>query len=166
MARTGRLRPYATVDIDGVVADVRHRLPHLQRRPKDWPAFFAAMDDDPLLDVGAAAVRRLHADCDIVWLTGRPDAYADVTERWLRRQGLPSGDLVMRRAGDRRPARAVKMQRLHALAAVRPVAVHIDDDAAVIRAVRAAGFQALHADWMGDDADPTLFDAQEHHGRT
>ena len=35
-------RPLAIVDIDGVVADVRHRLHHLDRRPKNWSAFFAA----------------------------------------------------------------------------------------------------------------------------
>jgi len=30
------------VSIDGVLADVHHRLHHIARRPKDWPAFFAA----------------------------------------------------------------------------------------------------------------------------
>ena len=35
-------RPLAIVDIDGVVADVRHRLVHVQSRPKDWDAFFDA----------------------------------------------------------------------------------------------------------------------------
>ena len=39
-------------DIDGVVADVRHRLHFLQRRPKDWPGFFAAAADDPGLAEG------------------------------------------------------------------------------------------------------------------
>jgi hypothetical protein len=167
-------RPYAVIDLDGVVADVRHRVHHLDRRPKDWGAFFAGMAADPVLAVGAAVAEQLAEDCLIVWLTGRPESYRSVTEEWLRAQGLPDGRLIMRAAGDRRPARRVKVERLRALAAERPVAVHVDDDPAVVAAVRAAGFEAVHADWMtangmtGDDlaAEETLFDAQEGEGRT
>lgn len=36
----GARKPLAVFDIDGVLADVRHRLPHVQGRPKDWDAFF------------------------------------------------------------------------------------------------------------------------------
>ena len=34
--------PLAVIDLDGVIADVRHRLHHLKAKPKDWDAFFAA----------------------------------------------------------------------------------------------------------------------------
>jgi hypothetical protein len=162
-------RPYAVIDLDGVVADVRHRLHHLHRSPKDWTAFFAAMSADPVLAVGAAVARQLAEDCEIVWLTGRPESYRGVTEEWLRAQGLPDGRLIMRAAGDGRPARRVKVGRLRALAAERPVAVHVDDDPAVVAAVRSAGFDVVHADWMiaHDGAgQATLFDAQEDDGRT
>ena len=162
-------RPYASIDIDGVVADVRHRLHHVERRPKDWDAFFSAMSGDPLLEVGARVVHQLAEDCDIVWLTGRPDRYRAQTADWLREQSLPGGELVMRRGGDRRPARFAKVERLQSLQRRRPVAVHVDDDPAVVRAVRAAGFEALLADWMtaGDpEASATLFDAQERDGAT
>ncbi|MBA3955457.1 MAG: hypothetical protein H0X58_02180 [Acidimicrobiia bacterium] len=40
-------RPLAVVDIDGVLADVGHRLHFLDRRPKDWKGFFAAARTDP-----------------------------------------------------------------------------------------------------------------------
>ena len=43
-------RPIAVFDIDGVLADVRHRLHHLQCRPQRWEAFFTAADRDPLLE--------------------------------------------------------------------------------------------------------------------
>lgn len=160
-------RPYAVVDIDGVVADVAHRLHHVARRPKDWEAFFAAAPDDGLLATGAAAVHELAAECDIVWLTGRPERYREPTVDWLARQGLPPGRLLMRREGDRRPARMVKVQRLRRLAAERPVAVHLDDDPAVIEAARAAGFEAVLADWAGYAAQEQgmLFRAQEQDGR-
>ena len=38
----------AVFDVDGVLADVRHRLHFVERRPKDWPGFFGAMADDAI----------------------------------------------------------------------------------------------------------------------
>jgi hypothetical protein len=66
-------RPLAVVDIDGVLADVRHRLHHVKNRPKDWAAFFAAAPDDQPLDKGLETVRRLAEVCDMVYLSGRPE---------------------------------------------------------------------------------------------
>ncbi|RKS77896.1 hypothetical protein CLV35_1599 [Motilibacter peucedani] len=162
------LRPYAAVDLDGVVADVRHRLHHVESRPKAWDAFFAAAPDDPLLVEGEAVAHQLAADHELVWVTGRPERCRADTERWLREHGLPEGRLLMRRGGDRRPARQTKVELLRRLAAERPVDVLVDDDAAVVAAARAAGFAVMHADWMGRDADEqlTLQQAQQDEGRT
>jgi hypothetical protein len=157
-------RPYAVLDIDGVLADVRHRLGHLDQRPKDWDAFFGAAADDLPLEEGLAVARRLASSHEIVYLTGRPERSRADTERWLDRYGLPAGRLVMRRQGDFRPARVTKVQLLRRLAEQRPVELLVDDDPSVVRAARAAGFEVLYADWMG--AEPTLFDAQERQGRT
>jgi len=63
----------AIFDIDGVVADVRHRLHYLQRRPKDWGGFFMDAGEDSPLTQGISLVDRFTADHDIVWLTGRPE---------------------------------------------------------------------------------------------
>jgi phosphoglycolate phosphatase-like HAD superfamily hydrolase len=161
--------PYAVVDIDGVVADVRHRLHHIERSPKDWDAFFAAAVDDPLLPEGKAVVDELVASGhELVWLTGRPERCRRDTVAWLERVGLPAARLHMRRDGDRRPARQTKLGVLRMLAARRPVAVMVDDDDLVARTVRAAGFVVLHADWMA--TQPSLFgtleQAQETDGRT
>jgi hypothetical protein len=182
-AQRGR-RPYAVVDLDGTLADVRHRLAHLLRRPKDWEAFFAAAPADALLPEGAAVLAQLRATCELVYLTGRPERCRSDTLAWLARHGLPPGSLHMRRGGDRRPARVTKLEVLRSLARQRPVAVLVDDDEDVVRAARAAGFPVLHADWMPADdtpAEPTgagsartrggtprdvLRTAQEEEGRT
>jgi phosphoserine phosphatase len=72
---------YAVVDIDGVVADVRHRLSFLDRRPKDWAGFFDAASLDPLLPEGAAMVGELtKRGHTVVWLTGRPERDAQESE--------------------------------------------------------------------------------------
>jgi beta-phosphoglucomutase-like phosphatase (HAD superfamily) len=168
------------VDIDGVVADARHRLAHLAVQPKDWDGFFAAAVNDPVLPEGQAVVRQLvESGHEIVWLTGRPERCRQDTVRWLGRHDLPAGRLFMRGDRDRRPARVTKLDALRKLATSGRIAVMVDDDAEVVRTLRAAGFNVLHADWMleAPPDQPTtsadqhtaaqlLFDAQEVEGRT
>jgi phosphoglycolate phosphatase-like HAD superfamily hydrolase len=157
-------RPLAVFDIDGVLADVRHRLHHLEGRPKDWDAFFAAARDDPPLPQGVQLARERAKDCDVVYVTGRPERCRADTLAWCARHGLPPGRLSMRRDNDRRPARLAKPQLLRSLARDRVVAVVVDDDAQVCEAYRRAGWRVLQADWM--DAPPVLQQAQEQEGRT
>lgn len=157
------VRPYAVVDIDGVVADVRHRLHHVRVSPKDWDSFFAAAPHDPVLEEGVAVVRRLAADHEVVWLTGRPERSRSDTARWLRAAGLPEGPIRMRRRGDFRPARVVKLEVLRELARQRPVDVLVDDDQQVLTAAAAAGFPVYAADWMAPEQ--ALAEAQESEGR-
>lgn len=155
---------YAVVDIDGVLADVRHRLHHVEQRPKNWGAFFAAADSDLLLAEGAAVVKRLAVDHTIVYLTGRPERLRAQTLAWLRRFKLPEGDLIMRQDGDRRPARLTKIGLLQRLAKRGQVSVLVDDDPRVCTEARVAGFAVLQADWM--DRQDSLHRAQEIEGRT
>jgi phosphoglycolate phosphatase-like HAD superfamily hydrolase len=159
----------AVFDIDGVLADVRHRLHHVDKRPKDWPAFFAAMGDDEPLEVGVALARDLAAQGNaIVYLTGRHEGYRRLTEEWLRGHGLPEGRLVMRRDDDRRPARQLKPQELRRIARRARVVAVVDDDDAVVAVLRRDGWPVHHATWMTTRADEqqALFDAQEVDGRS
>jgi phosphoglycolate phosphatase-like HAD superfamily hydrolase len=156
-------------DVDGVLADVRHRLHHLARRPKDWEGFFSAMSDDLLLPEGAALVEeQVRLGHQVVYLTGRNETYREDTEAWLDRHGLPSGRLFMRRPHDRRPARVFKPDTLRHVAESFEVIVVVDDDAAVVTSLRDAGWNVLHATWMDEEPDEqqALFDAQETQGRT
>jgi hypothetical protein len=162
-----RPEPYAVLDIDATLADVRHRLHHLARRPKDWDAFFAAAPADQPLPEGVEIANTLATDHEIVYLTGRPERTRRDTEEWLSRYGLPSGRLLMRRDSDRRPSAVMKLGRLRRLAADRSVAILVDDDVAVCAAAQSAGFAVLRADWaLDEDAQPTLLDVQESEGRT
>jgi phosphoglycolate phosphatase-like HAD superfamily hydrolase len=151
----------AVFDIDGVVADVRHRLHHLQRHR--WHRFFDAADSDPLLPEGATLVADLAREHEIVWLTGRPTWLRAVTTDWLSRHGLPGSEVHMRGDGDYRPARVYKLAVLKRLAP-RGIAALVDDDAEVIDAAMRAGYPAVLADWVPRDAD--LRAAQEEWGRT
>jgi hypothetical protein len=153
----------AVFDIDGVVADVRHRLHFLERRPKDWPGFFAAAAVDPGLAEGINRVLAAVDHYEIVWLTGRPNSLRAVTRRWLADQGLPGTELIMRAQRDFRPAPVLKLAELAKLK-TRQIELFVDDDARVIAAAAEAGYPAVLADWM--DASPVLSQAQDQAGRT
>lgn len=158
-------RPVAIVDLDGVLADVRHRLQFLETAPKDWDGFFAGIPDDAVLPEGRAVVDRLAGDHAIVYLTGRPEWTRPETLAWLDRHGLPRGELIMRRQGDRRPARVTKPALLRSYAdRGHRVAVVVDDDPQVCEALERDGWPVLRADWMG--RPEPLEAAQEQHGRT
>lgn len=154
----------AVIDVDGVVADVRHRLRHVTGRPKNWRAFFAGAADDPLLDEGAETVRQLATVYQVVYLSGRPEGLRAVTEAWFARHDLPPGRLILRPPGDFRPARFFKVEQLQQLSATSTVVVLVDDDPRVLAAAREAGFDVLPATWMGEHS--ALREAQERDGRT
>jgi uncharacterized HAD superfamily protein len=152
------------IDIDGVLADVRHRVPHLERHPPDWRRFFSAARHDTLLEQGREVVVSLAEVCEIVYLSGRPESIRGDTQDWLDRHDLPRGELHLRPRGDYRPARVFKVEVLRRLARRASVSVVVDDDTEVIAAVTAAGFDVLPATWMGEVE--RLHEAQEHDGRT
>jgi hypothetical protein len=161
-------RPLAIVDIDGVVADVRHRLKYVERQPKDWKRFFAAaVDDEPHVE-GVAVVERLVADHEVVFLTGRPEHLRADTIAWLEQHDLGGHRLVMRREGDRRPSARAKVGMLRELADGRRVAIVIDDDTEVIADMKRAGYTTMLADWEARDQREaaTLRAAQEIEGRS
>lgn len=152
------------LDIDGVVADVRHRLHHLESKPKNWPAFFAGAAADPPLPTGIDLARALVAEHDIVWLTGRPERLRRVTTEWLAQQDLPVEPLHMRRNDDFRPARQTKLEVVERLAVKRTVAMVVDDDPAVVSALERSGIAVLLADWV--PFGRALRQGQELEGRT
>lgn len=154
----------AVIDVDGVVADVRHRLHHVKSRPKDWAAFFAAAPDDPLLPTGLETVRELAEKHVIVYLSGRPEHCRQDTLAWFEKHRLPPGELFLRPRGDFRPSRVMKVEMLAELQKVAPIGVLVDDDVMVVEAVREAGYHVLHADWMEERA--ALLEAQEVDGET
>lgn len=157
-------RPLAVFDVDGVLADVRHRLHFVESRPKDWDAFFSAAVHDPPLPQGVALAQESAKDCEVVYVTGRPERCRRDTLAWFAEHGLPEGRLSMRRPRDFRPARVAKLDLLRTISADRAVAVVVDDDLQVCDAYEAAGYRVLRATWMSDE--PALHEAQEDDGRT
>ena len=158
------VRPLAVFDIDGVLADVAHRVHYLEGPRKRWGAFFGAAPQDGLHAQGYELAVEAAKDCDVAYVTGRPEWCREDTLAWLQRHGLPPGQLRMRRNGDHRPAHVAKLRLLEELAAGRVVAVVVDDDLDVCAAYEQAGYPVLRAGWA--PRSDTLHRAQEEDGRT
>jgi phosphoglycolate phosphatase-like HAD superfamily hydrolase len=107
------MKPIVIVDIDGTIADVRHRLHHIKGPgKKNWKAFFEAMDHDSPIEAMIRHVHELEKDHDIIIVTGRPEHYRARTEKWLKDNGVRYSRLFMRPDGDHRPDYAVKVEVL------------------------------------------------------
>lgn len=126
-------------DLDGTLADLSHRLSHIQKEPKDWDAFYAACwQDKPIVHV-IDLMKALAMDAGIVVVSGRSDACRVDTANWLRRytsldwdEEKPT-DLYMRKAGDHRVDAVVKSELLDQILADgwRPLMAFEDRDQVV-----------------------------------
>ena len=157
-------RPLAVFDLDNTLADTAHRQRFLERKPRDWDAFFAAAPQDPPIERGVALALEYAEECEVVYLTGRPERCRRDTLEWLAVHGLPEGRVHMRRDHDRRPARRTKLEILRRLARDREVRVLVDDDELVCADAEQAGFPVIRARWAAPSAE--LREAQEREGRT
>ncbi len=154
----------AVFDLDNTLASTAHRQHFLEGRPRNWDGFFAAAPQDPPLAEGVELCLRTAEECDIVYLTGRPERCRRDTLAWLAAHGLPEGPVHMRRGRDFRPARQTKLEVLRRLEGEREVRVLVDDDELVCDAAAAAGFTVVRARWA--TASQELKDAQGKEGRT
>ncbi len=118
---------YVIVDIDGTIADVRHRLHHIKGSGrKNWRAFFDRMDKDLPIPSMLDEVRKLSLAHRILIVTGRPEHYRKQTEAWLRKHDVPYEKLYMRSSGDHRPDYEAKSAVLHEVDP-RRIVLAIDD---------------------------------------
>lgn len=114
------------LDIDGTLSDHNHRLHFVTKGKKDWNSFFSAMIDDKptALCKFLESMNIQSHHCPVV-VTGRPEKYRDITEKWLftycpfvfyERDEYESNtlgiDLHMRKDGDFRSDYIIKEEML------------------------------------------------------
>ena len=135
----------AVFDLDGVLSDAAARQ-HLLEGPRpDWEAFFAASGDDPPVEDVATLLGLLAPHLAVVLLTARPSRVRELTLDWLGRHGLRWDLLVMRRDGDRRPARQFKQEAVRALRrGGLDLRLCFEDDRRNVEAIRAEGVPCVY----------------------
>ena len=136
-------------DMDGTLANCRHRLGHILKRPKDWEAFYEACDgDEPNWEVvGIAKAVLQTGDYSVQLWTGRPSAYRHSTEECLISHGLDAltgKNLLMRNVNDRRKDYEVKQEwLLRELRRGSHITAVFEDRARVVTMYRSHGIRCL-----------------------
>lgn len=99
-------------DIDGTLSNPEHRRHLVEKVPKDWDAFFAAViDDKPIVPVIMMA-GLLGNECPLVLVSGRSSVCREATVEWLRVHSIVYNALYMRKEGDRRADALIKQEIL------------------------------------------------------
>jgi predicted kinase len=113
---------YAIIcDLDGTLCNCEHRRHHVRKDPPDWKSFFEAMDKDTLNEPLRKFLWSMHTEVVTLFVSGRPDNYRSITERWLIEnlsyssnfwETISEDNLFMRKSGDFRPDWVVKEEIL------------------------------------------------------
>lgn len=150
---TAKLAPNTILfDMDGTLADIRHRRTFLDQSPADWKAFNAAMGEDTL-NVPIVSLYKtlweagLH---ELILVTGRNERYRKLTEQWLSWNEIPFGRMLMRADDDSRADHIIKEEILDQLLAEgKTILFAVDDRQQVVDMWRRRGITCLQCD-VGD----------------
>lgn len=146
------------VDIDGTVANLSHRLHHLDR--KDWDSFFAeAHLDTPikptlrLIDNHLADYWYGAVESEVIFVSARPEHLRSVTQDWLQYNLIHYNRdvvLLMRPDGDHRPDHIVKEEILdHILGQGYEIEAVFDDRPSVIDMWKRRGLHVFQVHAVG-----------------
>lgn len=104
-------------DIDGTLALIDHRRPHLDGPRPDWKSFNALMGDDTPNPPVVALYKTLWntGEYELILVSGRGEENRKITEQWLVWNEIPFDALLMRPKNDSRPDTEIKLEFLHAL---------------------------------------------------
>lgn len=134
-------RPCFIVDIDGTIANGKHRLHLIEQTPKRWDEYFMLCGGDARIDHMWHLVTALAAtEAAIVYVSGRSDLCRLLTENWLDAHCFPCDALYMRKQGDHRNDDVLKIEMLAQVRAdgYEPI-MAFDDRNRVVKAWRDAG---------------------------
>jgi predicted kinase len=131
-------------DIDGTIADIKHRLHFAKGESKDWNKFFEAMDRD---SVRAGVREMLNQEemngFQLLFVSARPEDYREQTVKFLKGCGLPTEWLFMRPSGDKRDDTIVKFNIYNKYLKNLDVVKVYDDRPRVIRMWRELGLTVI-----------------------
>lgn len=143
------------VDLDGTLADIRHRLPLIQRDVPDWDAFYAAcFNDKPKQWCVELIFAMIAAGFNVKIVSARSKTVEATTVAWLREKTdlgelLDSGKLTLnmiRQSNkDYTPDQDLKRKWLYSFGKEKVLFV-VDDRQRVVDMWRAEGLTCLQCD--------------------
>jgi phosphoglycolate phosphatase-like HAD superfamily hydrolase len=130
-------------DIDGTLADVSEHVHHLQKKPKNWKAFFRGMAQDKAIKSMVRLCNILYSSgVRIILCSGRSEEHRSETVKWLASQGIKYHELRLRRVGDRRSDVIVKREMLAGIDKTKVLFV-VEDRSRVVQMWRSEGLVCL-----------------------
>lgn len=138
--------PAIIIDLDGTLCNTAHRQHFMQAKPKDWVAFYGALEQDAPNIWCAEIYRRFLEDHVVFFVSGRPDNHRAQTLAWMKKHGFShrTNILLMRKEGDFRPDHVVKTEIYrNEIEPENEVLFCIDDRQQVVDAWRALGLTCL-----------------------
>ena len=100
-------------DIDGTLADHRHRLKYIEKDPKDWDSFNKESSKDEPNKWCYHLCRSIFMyanNINVMIITGRSDKCKEITEQWFKENLIPYDHIYMRKEGDFRQDFEVKKE--------------------------------------------------------
>ena len=130
-------------DIDGTLADISGRRHHLEKRPKDWDAFFKGIPQDEAIKSIVRLCNILYeSGIKILLYTGRREQDRAETVKWLVQNGVQYHELILRHDNDRRSDVIVKHEMLAGINKDKILFV-VEDRSGVVEMWRSEGLVCL-----------------------
>ncbi len=136
-------------DLDGTIADIKHRRKFLEQSSPDWKSFNKLMGDDKpnLALVELYKTLWKSGEYELIILTGRNEEYRCLTEQWLVWNEIPFSNLLMRADKDFRADHIIKEEMLHSLQSLgKDILFVVDDRKQVVDMWRRNGIICLQCD--------------------
>jgi len=144
--------PVVIFDIDGTLADIRHRRPFLNGKNPDWKSFNSLMGNDeknrPVVELYTTLWET--KKYELILVSGRSEDQRQVTEQWLFWNEIPFSKLMLRPSKDFRPDSEIKKEILDKLLMEnKNILFVVDDRQSVVDMWRENGITCLQCD-VGD----------------
>ena len=143
-------KPIVLCDIDGTLADGKHREHFTRGAQKNWDTYYSLLHLDQPIHSVIRAVHYLKEDHTVCLVSGRPDTYQRETIQWLKEHNVPWDYLFMRSGSDKREDSIIKKEILDHLPKER-IDLVMDDRPRVIRMWRENGLKVYAA--RGEDCE-------------
>lgn len=130
------------VDLDGTLCNNEHRVYLAQE--KRWNDFHVASSKDKPNDWCHLLVQSLSKNCDIVFITGRPEKFREETKNWLREHWFEDYTLYMKPDGDFRKDFDFKAEVYEKHLKGANILFAIDDRKDTAKMWRSKGVPCLH----------------------
>jgi len=130
-------------DIDGTVANNNHRQ-NLLKEFKDWDKFFSQLKhDEPIEMVIEAVKQQVESNNLLIFLTGRPEKYREMTQDWLSEYFDEGFSLLMRKDGDLRNKIEIKEEIFYESFERAQIKVCFENDCELIKLWKKLGLNVI-----------------------